>query len=167
MIITKISNIKRLDQIWRAIIDNLPIIENINEFFIIKYLVQNQNKFPMISKYPYVFGFNFPLDPKFKDIEKIDLIFTDGEKNFLAIKVKYFDKSLDISEKKRKKQNEELYKLASIFADKFKAKHPSYNIDPMIFTNESFEIDYKNLYMDFITYLDEQWKYVQEIYKSD
>jgi len=138
-----------------------------NEFFIIKFLVANQDKFPIINKYPYIFGLYFPLDPKFENVEKIELLITDGENNFLAIKVKYFDKSIEVSDKKRKKQNDELFKQASLFADKFKAKHPSYSVDPLIFTNESFEIDYKNLYMEFMYFLEEEWKKVMENYSED
>jgi len=49
-------------------------------------------EFDVIDKYPYIYGYNFPLDPRYPETGKIDLILTDGNNHFLAIKVKFFGK---------------------------------------------------------------------------
>ena len=86
------SNLKyqRLNSLWREIINKIPVIDNMEEFLIIKYLVQNGENLPIISQFPFVYGYHFPLDPKYP-VGKIELLLTDGNKNFLAIKVNFIE----------------------------------------------------------------------------
>ena len=157
----------KLDKIWREIINSIPITYNMEEFFIIKYIIKNQEKFSIIDKYPYIYGYNFPLDPRYPETGKIDLILTDGNNHFLAIKVKFFGKiSDDAEEKKRKRERKELGKQTATFADKFKAAHPDHIVDSLEISDESFETDYKDFYLDYKNFVDAEWEKVSEIYKD-
>ncbi len=156
-----------LDRRWREIIENIPITANMGEFLIMKFLVQNQTKLSIINQYPYIYGYNFPLDPRYPEIGKIDLLLVDSNMNFLAIKIKYFGGSSGSNEEKnRKKERNEIDNQASTFAKKFKAAHPDYIIDSLLISDESFELDYKDFYIDFKNFMDVEWKKALEIYKE-
>lgn len=155
-----------LDRIWRDIINTIPIIDNMNEFLIIKFLVQNQEKIPIINRYPYIYGWEFPIDPKYSNLEKVDLILTDGKKSFLVIKAKYIDYTPENTTKQRNKLRKETINLAVKFADKFKRIHPGYSVEPLSITNDDFEIDYKDLYQDYKTFALEEWGKFSKTYKD-
>ncbi|MFX1450520.1 MAG: hypothetical protein ACFFCM_06745 [Promethearchaeota archaeon] len=164
---SSILNYIRLDKLWREVINSIPITSNVEEFFLIKFIIQKQEKFPIINKYSYIYGYNFPLDPRYPETGKIDLMLADGNNHFLAIKVKFFGKiSADTEEKKRKKERNELGKQAATFANKFKAAHPDHIVDSLEISDESFELEYKDFYLDYKNFVDAEWKKVLDLYKE-
>lgn len=55
---------KLLDKRWREIIFSLPITDNINEWLLVKFLLQYQDQIAPLEEYPYVFAYEFPLNPE-------------------------------------------------------------------------------------------------------
>lgn len=103
--ISMTKQLKKLDQIWRHIIFTLPVVDNMNEFLITKFLLKFQKKIDPLNKYPYIFGYEYPLDPAQSDKGKIDLIMVNNDDKYLITEVKYIsDRNGPTARKKRNTQ---------------------------------------------------------------
>jgi len=159
------EDLNALDKKWREIIFALPIVDNIHEFLLMKYVLSHQEQFEALKKYPYVFAYEFPIDPGLSQAGKIDLIVAtieDEELQFKIVEFKYLQlKSGSTSRvsrtKKRRKVEEQSFSNARRFKELFKES----KVTGTFITNDDEQI-YGN--RDFEEFLRKEWNKITVLY---
>ncbi len=144
----------KLDKIWREIINKIPVTDNMDEFLLMKFLVTQQLKIPILKKHPLIYGWEFPLHPQKTNIGKIDLLFHDGRECFLIVETKHINNSIGRTARtRRNRARKEVVTQAEWKKDEFMRIYQKEYVECVSFTNETLEWEYKelnNIYRDFV-----------------
>ena len=138
-----------LDRTWRDIITTIPMVDNMPEFLILKYIVLHPEVWPRYREYPLIFAWELPLDPQRTDAGKVDLVLTDGQGKFLLVEVKYISpKPGKTARTKRNKNRKKGAEQASSFKTQFQQLHPEWHVDAETVTNDQI---WSEAYEQFVT----------------
>lgn len=154
-----------LDERWRKIIFSLPIVDNIHEFILLKYVLTYQNQIEEIKNYPYIFAYELPINPEISGAGRVDLILAkidDFNPVFKVVEFKYLqEKSGSTSRTSRRKKRRKLEEQAFMNTIHVKRLFKEYTVTFSYFTNESLfrvgETSYSEFYL-------EEWENIQLLY---
>ncbi len=154
-----------LDRRWRDIIDVLPVSNNMDEFLLVRFLVNHMHMFSQLERFPYIYAWEFPIDPRHTDQGVVDLIFWDGRSSALVVEVKSIsDDSGRTAKTRRTKHRRDVQKQARDFATQFKRSHPTMDVGCWWFTNESLPAD---LSLELSAFLKKEWQLIEKFYESN
>ncbi|PWI47109.1 hypothetical protein CEE45_13310 [Candidatus Heimdallarchaeota archaeon B3_Heim] len=163
----KRSEYRKLDRRWREIIYKIPIVDNINEFILIKFLLHFQTQIKQIQKFPFVFAYEFPIDPEMSNKGKLDLILVNQDKNrveYLIVEVKYLqNRTGPTSRESRRRKRRKVEQQSSINRIKFQALFPKAIVNSIFITNESFS-QVRNLHQEYGDFAEKEWQKIYNIY---
>lgn len=165
--ITLTFDMETLDTIWRNIIFTLPIVDNINEFLIMQFLLQYQQQIEPLNQYPYVYAYECPLNPYESGAGKIDLVFTSQAGDFLITEVKYLsDTSGPTARVKRRKSRRKVEEQAGHYEFVYKHLYPDKTVASCYFTNDDFGWSGKLTHLrdEYTSYRQEQLETIATIY---
>ncbi|MFW9854688.1 MAG: hypothetical protein ACFFFG_06490 [Candidatus Thorarchaeota archaeon] len=155
-----------MDNVWREVIFKIPIVDNINEFLLTKFLLTYQSQIDPLDKFPFIFAYEFPLHPEMTNVGKIDLILVDpNEKSlhFLIVEIKYLQtKSGKTSRTSRTKKRRKVEEQADLYTKQFALLFPNAQINAVYFTNENI-YSRKRLSHLYEEYIKAEW---EKIYSS-
>ena len=84
------KEILRRDNIIRSYILGRTWDKN-DEFLLIQRIINGDKKDELLSKYPYVYDYEWEVSDGASNLGKGDLVFTDSKRNFLVVECKYID----------------------------------------------------------------------------
>ena len=154
------NSIRDRDRVWRNIITTIPIVDNMNEFLILKFLIIHQSEIDPIKDYPFIFGWEFPFDPILSNLGKVDLILTDGQSKYLIVEVKHITETAGKNAcAKRNKSRSKVRAQAKEYGKRFQNQHPDFEVRAKVFTNEIIS------HPDFEAFLTEEWEKIETIFQ--
>ena len=97
-----------------------------DEFLLIQRIINGDIKDELLSKYSYVYDYEWEVFDGASNLGKGDLVFTDGKSNFLVVECKYID--LDdqgsTARTRRTKKRKDIKEQPKKYISSFKKKHP-------------------------------------------
>lgn len=159
------TDLQELDSKWREIIFSLPIVDNIHEFLLLKFVLTYQKQIEGISAYPYIFAYEFPLDPELTGEGKIDLILAninDGKIQFKVVEFKYLQMSTGpTSSTSRRRKRRKVEEQSFLNAQRFKRLYKEAEVTGTYFTNES---SFMLRDLTYLEYIESESQKIQEVY---
>jgi len=140
VITLNINELQGLDKIHRRIIRNISNRPCSDENLLTAFFVRYQKKIPPINKYPYIFRYEYEVNPGYSNHGKGDLIFTDGKNNFCIVEIKFLtEKSgrnycVKRTQKRKKVRWQERY-----YKSCFQKKNPTDKVESCHLTNDLFK----------------------------
>jgi len=131
------------------------------EGILVAFLILRQSDFKLFKKYPYIYNYEYFVEPPYSHIGKGDLILTSGRKNYLIVEAKYFDNisSGKTASRRRGQHRSDVRKQAKYFGNAFKNQNPFFNVEYTTLTNDSK----RNAHFDFyFAFREFQWKKKEE-----
>ena len=155
---------EKLDQRWRTVINTIPVTDNMDEFLIVKFLVQNQDLFPDLAECPLIFAWEYPFDPRETRLGQADLIFWNGVDRAVVIEVKFISSAPgSTASTRRTRHRGKVQEQSYTYAQKFQEIHPEFEIKRLGLTNELLDRggEASQIYRDFAA---REWATLKAIY---
>lgn len=148
------ESLRVLNRKWREIIFSLPIVDNIHEFLLLKYVLTNQDEFEEIKGYPFVFAYEFPKNPERSQDGKMDLILANIENdivNFKIVEFKYLPIGTGATTRtSRRKKRREVEEQTDKYTKHFQSLFKESQVTGVFFTNEDDLIKLNKKYISFL-----------------
>ena len=159
------KDLQEIDEKWRKVIFSLPIVDNIHEFILLKFTLLNQKEIKEISDYPYIFGYEFPINPEISGAGNIDLILAKMEElkpSFKVVEFKYLQISSGSNSRvSRRKKRRKLEEQALMNTIELKKIFEDYEVTFSYFTNENLVTYGEKTFKRFLL---EEWEKIITIY---
>lgn len=119
------KEIIRRDNIIRTYIKERTWDKN-DEFLLIQRIINGDKKEKILSKYPYVYDYEWEVFDGASNLGKGDLVFTNGKSNFLIVECKYIDLEAQgrTARTRKTKKRKEIKDQPKKYISCFKKKHP-------------------------------------------
>ncbi|HMF32954.1 MAG TPA: hypothetical protein VKK79_16140, partial [Candidatus Lokiarchaeia archaeon] len=149
----------KLDHRWRNALQSLPVADNMNEYILQKFVALNARLF-FENKYPFIYGWELPLDPRNTSQGSCDLVLWDGDRAVIVVEIKYFNsnsgkQACTKRNQKRNKVRDQATQNARIFAN----LHPEMNVEYTSITNEDLRTGpYRELRVQYEKFAAVAWK---------
>ncbi len=156
----------KLDNRWRTVLQSLPVTDNMNEYILQKFVALNARLF-FEDRYPYIYGWELPLDPRDTSRGSCDLVLWDGKQAAAVVEIKYLtDNSGKTAQARRCRMRGEVRKQAVQNARIFASLHPELHVNCASITNEDLLFGpYRQFGAHYVKYATIAWKNFCSSYK--
>ncbi len=156
----------KLHNRWRTVLQSLPVTDNMNEYILQKFVALNARQF-FEGRYPYIYGWELPLDPRDTSRGSCDLVLWDGKQAAVVVEIKYItDNSGKTAKARRCRMRGEVRKQAVQNARIFASQHPELDVSCVSITNEDLLFgSYQQFGAQYAKYAAIAWKNFCSSYK--
>ena len=121
----------------------MPRSDIYSESQLMAFVITNSKEITILKEYPYLFAFEYMVQPPFSQFGRGDLIFTNGNNQFLIVELKYLTRNSGrTSQTSRRRHRRKVEEQALRYGRCFKKEHPECNIAALAITNENLNHKY-------------------------
>ncbi len=156
----------KLHNRWRTVLQSLPVTDNMNEYILQKFVALNARQF-FEGRYPYIYGWELPLDPRDTSRGSCDLVLWDGKQAAMVVEIKYItDNSGKTAQVRRCKMRGKVREQAVLNARILGSMHPELDVECISITNEDLLFGpYQDFRSQYAKYAAIAWKDFCSSYK--
>ncbi|MHA1124885.1 MAG: hypothetical protein ACTSO7_06555 [Candidatus Heimdallarchaeota archaeon] len=131
------------------------------ETVLMSFIVSHQKHIPTLCDFPYLLEFEYEIIPGKSNLGRGDLLFSDGENNFLIVETKYLKKKTTGKTKNknttRRKQRRKAEKQVIEYSHDLKNKYPQAKTNSLIIYDETLEPPIHKLFLKYQQELQQKW----------
>ena len=144
VITLNLESIQKNDKTKRRIIRNNSNRFCLDETLLTAFFVRYQKKISPINKYPYIFRYEYEVNPGYSNHGKGDLIFTDGKNNFCIAEIKSLTIESGTNQcNKRTKKRKKVKWQERYYKSCFQRENPTANVESCHLTNDLFKHNFE------------------------